>query len=58
MWVAGYKSRSIIKITAQYNVPDDLLVFYQPVIEQQLSQNNIALYFAAVKLQAIFYSNF
>jgi hypothetical protein len=28
MWVAGYKSRSIIKIIAQYNVPDDLLVFY------------------------------
>ena len=26
--------------------------FISPVIEQQLSQNNIALYFAAVKLQA------
>ena len=26
---------------------------HQPVIEQQLSQNNIALYFAAVKLAAI-----
>jgi hypothetical protein len=25
---------------------------HQPVIEQQLSQNNVALYFAAVKLQA------
>jgi hypothetical protein len=28
MWVAGYKSRSIIKMMAQYSVPDDLLVFF------------------------------
>jgi hypothetical protein len=44
-----------VKIFFQRNlkgVEVELKVIDQPIIEQQLSQNNIALDFAAVKLQA------
>jgi hypothetical protein len=38
------------KVEAESNVIQQI---HQPIIEQQLSRNSIALYFAAVKLQAV-----